>query len=92
MWDLLTTVGNNLGMSIPNVILLLVVVGNLIFYAMDFKLGNIILFLMSGGLFMLYYNLGWSYVFAVIVFFMSLVVMALSLIPISNKSAQGGFI
>lgn len=92
MWELLTTVGENVGMTIPNVLLLIMVVGNLIFWAVDFKLGNVILFLMTGGLFIMYRSLGWNYALPLIVFFMSLVIMAIGLIPISNKASEGGFI
>ena len=82
----------NLYMSIENIILLILVCMCLIVFAKDFKSGIIILFFMSGGLFMWYYRMGWNFTPALVVFLISLVLMALSLYANSKQNEQGAFI
>ena len=89
-WAVFDFLATNISMSLENAILFVTVVGSLIFFAKDFKLGLVMLFLTSGCLFMAFYNLGWNYTGTVVVFFMSLVIMSLALLSASNKAASGG--
>lgn len=95
MWDVFTTVANNVGMGFEYIALLLVVIGCLIFMARSFKLGLIMLFIFSSGLFMWFYqdgSLKWQY--PLIIFFMSLIILSLTLYSEfkASKSPYGGMI
>ena len=87
-----TTVANNIGVSLENTILILFLIGGGIFYAKNFQIGIIMHFVGSGLLFMLFYVLGLNYVFALVIFFISLVIMAFSLYATSKVAHAGGFI
>jgi hypothetical protein len=92
MWDMFYTIANNLGSSVEIVVLIGLVVGSLIFFAQDFKIG-IISLMMSGALgFMWFYSEGLNYKPFIVVFFMSLVLLALSLYPIGKQTDRGAFI
>lgn len=77
---------SNLGMSFTNIILLIVVVGSLIFMAIKFQLGAMMLFITTGVLFVIFYNAGYDYIPSLIVFFISLILMSLSLLSSSSGS------
>lgn len=85
----LTLISNNLNMDYGILILLVLVLGCLIFFAKDFKLGSVLLFLISGSCFMLSYGQGWNYAPSIIVFFMSLIMMAFSLYGVGRVTEQG---
>lgn len=90
VWDALSTIAGNIGMGLENVILFVLVVGCMIFFAKDFKVGCLGLMLTSGLCFMLFYYLDWYWLPSVIVFFMSLVVLSFSLYGVSQVSEKGG--
>lgn len=92
MWQPLVVVQQNLSMSIENVILLIVILGLSIFYAKDFKLGIIMQLLLSASCFMGFYQLGWNYVPALVIMFITLVLLALSLFAVKKTVDTGGFI
>jgi hypothetical protein len=70
----------NLSMSVENIILLALTCGNIIFYALDFKLGNIFGLFYSGVSFVVFYNVGWNYVPALVLLFVYLIILSLTLI------------
>jgi len=92
-WGLgFTALANNVGLSIDVIILIFAVFGSLIFFAKDFKLGVILLFLSSSGCFMLSYALDTNFIPALIVMFMSLVVMSLTLYFTAKAQERGGIV
>jgi len=89
-FDLMAT---NLGMAFPDILLLVVCLGSLMFFAKDFKLGAILLFLSSALIFALDYKLGLNGDKALIVIFLSLIIMAFSLYAIEEtKTTTGGMV
>lgn len=70
----------NVGMSFMNIILLLLVCGNLLFWAIKFELGNLILLLMSATVFIASYAGGYNYVPAAVVLMISIILMAFSVV------------
>ena len=88
MWNTLSFVVENLGISFENLLLLLVVVGGLVFFAKDFRLGTIILFLFSGGLSLWFYNSNMNYINPLVVTFICLVVLVFTLMSQNNNSAS----
>lgn len=73
-------VTNNLQLSLDNILLLVVVLGGVIFYAKDYKIGVALHFFMSAGLFMLLYGLsvaGYAvdYVPSLVVMFLFFILM-----------------
>jgi len=85
-------IASNLYTSFENIVLIIVLLGTLPFYARDFKVGLIITFVASGGLFMWFYEAGYTYVFAITIFFISLILMAFTLYAAKDTQVQGGFI
>lgn len=82
-------VTNNVGISLEATIIIIFLLGGFIFYAKSFQIGIIIQFVGSGALFMMFYALGLNYTYPIVIFFMSLVVLSLSLLA-SGKTAQTG--
>jgi hypothetical protein len=80
-----TIIANNLGMSLSIIILIGTMVGTLIFYAQDYRLGLMISFFMTGLNFMLDYALDLEYVNTLVCLFMFLALLAFSLF-ISSKT------
>jgi len=70
---------SNLGMGIELVILFVVVIGAMLFYTKSFILGAVVQFLLSGGLFVVFYVLGWNFVPALVCTFLSLILMVFAL-------------
>lgn len=86
----LTDIASNVGVSFENIILLIFIFGGCIFYAKDFKLGLVIQFLGSGLLFMWFKQAGYNYAPALVVFFITLVLLALSIIFVAKTGEAGG--
>lgn len=81
----------NVGLSFEWTILIIMILGALIFFAKDFKIGMIILLATSAGVFIWFYEKNLNYALPLTVFFMSLVILALSLYAVNKSSATGGF-
>lgn len=84
-------------MSFDKIIILVFVLGGIIFVAKNFKFGVLYWFLGSGALFIAYH--GWNesdpninYGLPLIIFFMSLAIMALSLFFVDKNARAGGII
>lgn len=71
---------DNVGMSFEHILLLAIVIGSLIFYAVKFELGNALLMFSSGAVFIWMYMGGYNYTYALIVLFISIIFMAISLL------------
>lgn len=90
-WGISTIVAN-IGVSYETLILILVLLGGLILYAKDFKLGLIIQFMTTGCLFMWFYTAGYNYIPALVVCFLTFITMALSLYMVSKTTKVVGFV
>lgn len=82
----------NLGISLHTIILIAINIGNIIFAAKDFKLFAVMGFLTNGLLFMWFYSAGYDYTFAVVAFFMYLIILSLSLYFVSQSVDRGSVI
>lgn len=82
----------NLGMSFETIILVLLLLGCLVFFAKDVRLGLVMIFVLSGLLFMWFYSTGLDYVPSLVVFFMDLIILSFTLYGSSKRSSVGGFI
>jgi len=85
-------IAENVGMPFEHIVLLLVVAGSLIFFAKDFKIGMVMLFISSGLCFMWFYAAGLNYVFALVTFLMSLIILSLSLYAVAKSHKAGAII
>lgn len=74
----ITNIVTNLGIPFEYIMLILVLAGGIIFFAKGFQFGAVYLFIATGLLFMLCFHWSLNYTLSLVVFFMSLVVMALS--------------
>lgn len=83
---------NNLGVSLEISILILLLISGIVFFARDFKIGLFFYFIMSGSLFMWFYNLGLNWSPFLITFFMCLIVLSFTLYFTNKTVAAGGFI
>lgn len=82
---------DNIGMALEWIISLIFILGSFIFMAKDFKLGMIVLFTTMGGVFVWFYQAGLEYKVPLVVFFISLIILALTLYPVNATSQTGGF-
>lgn len=86
----------NVGMGVENLVLLIVLLAGLVFYAKDFKVGLVLQFLGSGAVFMLFYGLTrsssfgvYNYIPSMYVFFVTLVIMSLSFYFSARSQSSG---
>lgn len=92
------TLETNLGIPIEIQILLVIIIGCIIFYAKSFQFGVLMTFIMSGASFMLFYGLnlafgyGLNYTYSLVLFFISLVLMALILSANFGTKQHGGLV
>ncbi len=92
LYNTVIEMSSNLGMSFENIILFVMVLGCLLFFAKSFKLGFTLLFLLSAALFVWFYDQGMNYTPSVIVMFMSLIFLALSFFAVDKAGETGGFV
>lgn len=92
MWSGFSLISANVGMSLENIVLILLMLGSMIFMAKDFKIGVVILFVTSGMSFVLFYLLSMNYVPFLVVFFMTLVILAITLLMVNRTVSRGAFI
>lgn len=89
MWEAISLVAGNIGMSFENIILLITGIGGLFFFAKDWKLGAIMYFFVNGCLFLWFYNLDLNWIPVLILCLFGLVLLSLTMLP-TNKSVQSG--
>lgn len=87
----------NLGATLENVILLAFMLGCMIFYAKDFKVGVVLQFIISGCLFLAFYALneefgGWNYIPSLVVFLITVVIMSITMYTTFKVARQGAII
>lgn len=85
-----SNIAANIGVSFENTVLLIVLFGGLVFYAKDFKLGLVIQFLGAGLLFIWFKQAGLNYVPSLVIFFITLVLLAFSIIFVAKTGEAGG--
>lgn len=88
----LTKIGANLNMPIEQIVLIIVVLGGMLFFAKDFKLGVIMELILTSLVFMGTYALGLNYAPSLIVFFMWLVILSLTFYAMEKTTARGAII
>ena len=86
-----SVIEEGLKMGFEDYVLILVVVGGLIFFAKDFKLGIVMWFFVHSLLFLWFYTGGLNWSKVLITFFIGLVLMSLSLFSINKTVARRGF-
>jgi len=86
----------NIGISQEWTIMLMIILGAFIFFAKDFKIGIIILMTTSAGAFIWFYQqtvsgnaMDWTLPLSI--FFISLVILSLSIYAVNKSSVTGGF-
>lgn len=89
MFDLVI---ENIGVGFEWLMILILCLGTIVFAAKDFKLFIITLFVISAGLFVWFYEEALDYRLPLAIFFISLVILTLSLTAVDKTSSTGGFI
>lgn len=84
----ITRLLDNIGMEFEWLLLILVMLGAMLFFAKDFRIGMLMMVLTTGVMFVPLYTGGYNYVPSLVVFFMSVVVLALTLIPSSRRETE----
>jgi len=92
MWEVFYTVSENVFMSFENIILIVFLLGMIIWFYADFKVGVVVTFLLSGAIFMWFYAAGLQWDKILMVFIASFIIMALSLYTISKTAHKGGIV
>lgn len=83
---------NNLGASFENIITLVYVLGSLLFFVRDFKVGLSVLMLFSLGVFIWFYQLGLSWILPLTIFFIGLIFLSFTLYFTAKADEKGGLV
>lgn len=86
--DGLILIQNNIQMDLGLVILIVMMIGCLIFYAVNFKLGAIFTLLSGASSFMISYKLDFNWAPSLVVMFLGIIFMVFSMYSM-NKTAPG---
>lgn len=87
----ITNIISNIGIPFEIVLLIIILAGGIIFFAKGFQFGAVFLFIATGLLFMLLYHWELNFTLPLIIFFMCLVMMALSFFG-NFADKQGGLV
>lgn len=87
-----TSLASNIGVDLEIVILIVVLLGGLIFFAKSFQLGIVLEFVLAGLMFMWSYGAGWNYIPALTFMMIFFVIMCLNFYAIAKTSRAGGVI
>lgn len=90
MWDVFYMLAQNLGMSFEDAVLIVVSVGNIIFFALDVRRGLLLCFIVDAAVFLWFYAAGLNWVKVLITVFIFLVLMAISIYTTISSSKSGG--
>lgn len=80
----------NMGISLETYILLIIILGSLIFMAVDFRLGIIMMFILSSSFLLILQTFNRNITYYIYTIIISFILLTLSLI-ISNKKSGGGY-
>ena len=92
MWEVFYMITENLYASFENIVLLVFLLGMIIWFYADFKVGVVVTFLLSGAIFIWFYAAGLQWDKFLMVFIASFIIMALSLYTISKTAYKGGVV
>lgn len=95
MWRGVSLLSENVGMGFELLMLFVLTLGGVVFMARDFKVGLIYEFVVSGVLFVWYYQSGWNHVPALVALFLNVVLLVFSLwasVKASKEPVVGGFV
>jgi len=92
VWEAFNIITANMGISLENLVLVVVLLAGVIGYIRDFKAGLVTHFLSSSLLAMLWYALEMNHTPSFIVAMISFVLLCFSLYPISKTTQAGGII
>lgn len=81
---------SNLGITFPDLILLLVILAGFIFYARDIRIGLMLHFLCSALLFIWFFEYGYDYKKALICTFTFFIFMCLSILAAEKATKTAG--
>lgn len=85
-------VSNTLGVSFPDFLLIILLLGSLIFGALGFRIWLITTFVMLAGAYVLYYQVGWSTLHVMAAFIICFVMLCLSLFISYSKNKSPGIV
>ena len=88
MWDFIITITNNLGMNLEGILLLVVMLMSVIAYAKDVRLGLLMGMILTGILFIIFYEFELDYSAALIMFFIHFAVLALTILSMGRQSSN----
>jgi hypothetical protein len=89
MIEALNIIKVNLGFGIENIILLVVLIGSIIFFAKDFRLGVVITFISMALLTMLNLVNGWDYVKPMVIMFIMVIILSFTLLWSMQQDVSG---
>jgi|WetSurMetagenome_2_1015567.scaffolds.fasta_scaffold668126_2 hypothetical protein len=84
-------IAQNLGVSFENLVIIIMILASTLFFARNFKVGTVMLFLSSGCVFMWFQAAGYQVGVVLTIFFLSLIFMVMSLYAV-GKEQEGGFL
>lgn len=87
----LQTILDNLLIGFEELIIIVLLLGSLVFYAKDFKIGTLINFITMAGLFVWFYSANLNYGLPAVLFLMNFVIMCIGLYAVNKTSTTGGF-
>lgn len=90
MWLPFELITENLAMDFEYLVPLIAFICGLTFYAINFKLGTILNFLLFMSIFIWFFEANINYVPALILGFINLVMLAFSLYAVNERAATGG--
>ena len=92
VWPVFYTIADNVGVSFESLIILLLFIGGIIFYARDFKVGLLLHWFAFGLSFLWFYFQGLNWTIALVLFFMFLVLIALSFYSMAKTTERGAIV
>lgn len=87
--DIINLITGNLGIAFTDLVLLLTVLGSLIFFAKDLRIGAVILFILFVSEYILFVEMGLESFKVLMALFCSLVVLTLSIYITHSKTTTG---
>ncbi len=92
MWRGITLIIEGTGLSFETIAVLIILLGGMVFYAKNFKLGLIIQSVVTGLLFIWFYESSMDWAPALIIFLITFVILCFSLYAVSKEGAKGAII
>jgi len=87
LFDIITT---NVNISFETIVLIVVILGCIVFFAGDYKIGLLITWVISGLVTIWFYSQNYNYVPISIIFFIILIILSFSIYFENQKQQTGG--